>query len=278
VTDPLIDAVAHVAGTAPRTGAASASALLTGVFGPAADDVGAALARRTARQLGNVAAVAVAAFEKSGRSPDGQTSRRAAMRIAEESAAAENDVVTEYLSGILASAKSPDGSDDRAVGWSALVSRLSSDQLLLHFLLYWALRQHLLGRQEDSPDAVCEESCFVSYVTLYESMGWVDGEGPRFQDALYGLHHEGLVGTTWTYGPAEGLESRYELAFPDGGVVFQASRPGLGLWAWGMGYGARRITDVLDPELEIQPAVLHVSLKLPQTKLLSELPPTAPSS
>jgi hypothetical protein len=277
VTDPLIGAVAKASGAVADSGPQSASGILTRALGQAADEVGATLGRYTPRQIDNIAAVTVAASAKSGRSPEAQTSMRAAMRIAEEAALAENEAMTEYLSGILASARSPDGSDDRAVGWSALVARLSSDQLRMHFLLYAALRQHLLGRHEDTTDTICAESCFVSYVALYKAMEWPRGEGPRFLDALFGLNSEDLVGAHWAYGPAESLESRFKLRFPDGGVVFQASRAGLGLWLWGAGYGPRRVTDALDPELEMRPAVLHVSLDTQQTKLLSGLHPAATS-
>ena len=214
MTDPLIGAVAKAAGAVADSGPQSASGILTRALGQAADEVGATLGRYTPRQLDNIAAVTVAASAKFGRSPEGQTSMRAAMRVAEEAAFAENEAMTEYLSGILASARSPDGSDDRAVGWLALVARLSSDQLRMHFLLYATLRQHLLGRHEDTTDTICAESCFVSYVALYKAMEWPRGEGPRFLDALYGLNSEDLVGAQWAYGPAESLESRFKLTFP----------------------------------------------------------------
>ena len=62
--------------------------------------------------------------------------------LLEEGSYCDNEVMVDYLGGVLAASRTPDGRDDRAVAWSNLVTSLSSLQVRAHYLLYreWAAR------------------------------------------------------------------------------------------------------------------------------------------
>jgi hypothetical protein len=66
------------------------------------------------------------------------------MRIFEHDSHADEDIVVEYVSGVLASSRTEEGRDDRGVGWSSPVARMSCDQLRLHYVLYSNARAVLL--------------------------------------------------------------------------------------------------------------------------------------
>jgi hypothetical protein len=59
----------------------------------------------------------------------------------------DNEVLVEYLSGVLASSRTSDGQDDSGISWSSLLSTMSSVQIRAHFLLYreWAELLHEHG-------------------------------------------------------------------------------------------------------------------------------------
>jgi hypothetical protein len=52
--------------------------------------------------------------------------------------------MAEYLGGVFAGARSPDGKDDRAVSWIKIIASLSALEVRAHYLLYreWAARLH----------------------------------------------------------------------------------------------------------------------------------------
>jgi hypothetical protein len=267
-------AVGAIAGEANK----ATPGVVARMLGPAADEIGAALGRYTHRQLTNVGAVSEAASRKRRRAApedDGPVGLRAAMRIVEDSSYAEGEVVAEYLSGVLASAKAEGANDDRAVSWSALVSRLSSDQLRLHFVLYTCFRHLLLGRHGENARALCTAACYIPLPMVMKAMEWMNEEDvARFYDAFYGLLREGLIeADQWVYGEIDTLQEADRAAqFPGAGIVASPSRPGLGLWLWGMGYGASAVTEAVRPDLDMQPAVLDLDIELDQVSLVSDLP------
>lgn len=65
---------------------------------------------------------------------------RVAESVLQSAQFAKSEFVAEYLSGILASSRTPDGHDDRGISWTRLISQLSSDQVRMHYVLYTAAR------------------------------------------------------------------------------------------------------------------------------------------
>jgi hypothetical protein len=116
--DPL-PAAAGLSAEAVRSEAVKG--LLVRALGPAADEIGTALARWTSFRVGNVERIALATTrlaDKRGRS--GSAPPRVAHRILGDGSWNDDSVMIEYLSGVLASSLTPAGRDDRAVVWSGL--------------------------------------------------------------------------------------------------------------------------------------------------------------
>lgn len=122
--------------------------------------------------------------------------------------------VAEYLSGVLASSMTPGGTDDRGVIWSALIGRLSSDALKLHYVIYSVVRQNMLGMDVDLVASWCRRHIVIPYTSLLPALRFDSEEAiPRALDAAYALQREGLIGSL-THGGHEFLTGQ-----PYGGYV-----------------------------------------------------------
>src|SRR6185295_7148801 len=105
--------------------------LLHRVLGPPADALGETLARWVDFRTANVGRVLDAADRKLGNRGDGpgQVSPRVASQVLEEGSYCDEDVMVEYLGGVLASARTDVGRDDRGTRWVRIVTGLSSYEI-----------------------------------------------------------------------------------------------------------------------------------------------------
>lgn len=141
MVDPLSVGVGAAAGKALDSAAAETGGLLRRVFGPAADEAGEALRRKAAVRFGNVERIAAAAERRvthNGRT--GSVPPRVAHKLLEDGSYCDDELMAEYLGGVLASGLTPSGRDDRAISWSNLITSMSAVQVHAHYLMYteWA--------------------------------------------------------------------------------------------------------------------------------------------
>lgn len=61
---------------------------------------------------------------------------RALKSIIEKGRFCEDEITSEYYGGLLASSRTEDGEDDRAVGYLNVVSKLSVSQIRFHYVAY----------------------------------------------------------------------------------------------------------------------------------------------
>ena len=66
--------------------------------------------------------------------------------VLEEGSFCEDEVMAEYLGGVLASSRSEVSVDDRGTALLAVISGLSTYQLRTHYTMYTTARQQLVGR------------------------------------------------------------------------------------------------------------------------------------
>jgi hypothetical protein len=114
------------------------------LFGASLEEVGEAMRRVTAWQLRNIGRTVEAADRKTaGQDEAASPAPRASLAILAEASNAEDAVMADYLGGVLASAR--ESGDDDAVTWTAMIGRMSSSELRLHYRLYAALQREALG-------------------------------------------------------------------------------------------------------------------------------------
>jgi hypothetical protein len=142
-------ALVKAAGSAASSDSNDAQSLIRRLLGPAVDEFGAALGRSAAyrtRNFGRIAEKASAKAKKDKR--DGTVPPRVAYSILEEGSLCDDELMAEYLGGVLAGSRSPSGHDDRAIAWCRCVSGMSWLQAKAHFLLYREWAEHLHGRKD----------------------------------------------------------------------------------------------------------------------------------
>ncbi len=189
MTDPLI-----IAG-----GIASAPVVLDAtkrLLGPTLDMLGEGIKAGLANRKSNVSKVADRADAKTDTTEPGAIPPRVAAEVFEKAQWADDEFVAEYLSGMLASARTPEGKDDSAVSWTALVGRMSADQLRLHYALYLAVRGRIVGTKVENTSDWESKDVFVGYMDLLvKALAW-DGKTfkARVVEAGVGLEREGLIG------------------------------------------------------------------------------------
>lgn len=242
-TDPFADEAAKAAGN-----------LLTRLFGPSADVIGAnwadRLRQRNMERLLKKTEKRAAKREEDGFDP-GFANPRVASQVFASAEYADSEVVAEYLSGVLASSRDTSGTSDAGVAWSAVVSRLSSDQLRLHYLIYAGARNRVIKQGFSRPNEAHSVEIILPLTPVFDL---AEMTPVAFADAIDGLMREGLIGDGYSYGPASGLFERdtaranQTVEYPHvDGIRVTMSVHGIRLFVWGNGAGDKGIDAYLDP-------------------------------
>lgn len=288
--DPIILGAVAKAGEIGAKAADSAAketgGLLSRLLGPSADVLGQDWAERLRQK--NMARL----LEKTERLAEGKTDPgwaqpRVASAVFEAAQYANDEIVTDYLSGVLASSREPDGGTDDALPWSNLVSRLSALQLRIHYVLYLNFRQ-VLKASEDRQRLFEFESSQIA-LPLREFLTAVgldpdQSDFQRFANALQGLMQEDLV-HGYAYGSREFFTERDAKNFPpldlpglrdkrrvfeppyEDALLIRFSEFGVQLFLWGVGLGMAPDTHYLDPSIDLslnEPDALVSTEPLPQ--------------
>lgn len=253
--DPIGAAIARATDTTSAEAAKVAGNLLTRLLGPAADVVGEQWAARIRER--NLLRL----LEKTAaREREGTVHPRLAAQTFDAAQYAEDELVTEYFSGVLSSSQEPDGKNDAGVPWTALVSRLSSDQIRLHFIVYASSRPVF---QSDSSlqkiSAIHNKEMVLDLASAIESFGggdWNDALWVRWSDAVDGLMREGLIGGAYHYGPRDDVISKYTKGKKldvehDAVFRFQTTIHGARLFVWAVGEGEHSIDRYLESAVEM---------------------------
>jgi hypothetical protein len=224
--------------------------LLTRLLGPLADQVGLELVEKHKQK--NVQRVVELAAKKVRLADSASVPPRLAASVFDAAAFSDNEFVAEYLSGVLASARTPEGDDDRGVSWTALVSRLSSAQLAVHYAIYVAFRKLVVGREAVTINDWLKP-IFMPYDELLAFV--LGGREDGLLDALYGLNSEGLT-ERMAHGGADFLASAIQphREFPSAGFYVTPTVRGISLFLEAHGYGGEWATAIGDVSKEFKVA------------------------
>ncbi|MBO9703943.1 MAG: hypothetical protein J7474_00300 [Arthrobacter sp.] len=188
MVDPITEKVAE-------QGAKSFGAVVDKLLGPTAEIMGQELASWYERRR-NVQRVAERAAMRSDLEVEGSVPARLAAELFDKAQWADDEFVAEYLSGVLASGRTAGGSDDSGISWTALVGRLSSTQLALHWIIYTSFQKRIRGHShEEFWDLISRQIVVDFQVLQSELQRSTSGEVElsRILEAAYGLRREGLL-------------------------------------------------------------------------------------
>lgn len=238
----------------------TASNLLLRLLGPSADVVGHDWAEKL-RQRNLKRLMEKTQKRSESESDPGFTKPRLAASTFEIAQYADDEIVTEYLSGVLGSSRAPDGGHDGGIPWSALISRLSTDQLKLHYLLYASVRDSVVASTPSRMGEAHGTDVVLPLLPVIASIGLPHEEAnTRLSDSLNGLMREGLVDANsgYSYGPVEQVRRNSrtygaELKLPYTHAIRLAlSIHGISLFMWGLGAGAASTDKYADSSFQLK--------------------------
>lgn len=271
-----------IAGAIARAGKGSdddgqIAQLLTRVLGPTADVIGQTLGRVAEIRLANIGRIVENADKKLGDRANGPGSvpLRVIGAIVEDGSYSDDRIFGEYLGGVLASAKTKDGRDDRAARWVKVITSLSAYDVRLHYLLYTAARELYVNRgatiiQWGNETTYSELTVILDHSQVLQAMEFSESEDYDIvNDALFVLNNEGLV-SNFMYGQKQQVNLRIHKECPYWtAVYFTPTTLGVQLCMWAQGRGSewRKFSS---PKIELpQLEVPTIAEKM----LVSSLPP-----
>lgn len=265
--DPeLIGALGQTAG-----GAYVAKQLL----GPTLEMLGYRTRDLTDAMITNVTKVIRSASEKADLTDDGSVPPRALARVWDEAVWADDDVVVEYLGGVLASARTPSARDDRGAVWARKVGNLSVYAVRLHYLLYEAARQSLIGRQirlGQTEQRRKHAGVYVPSSQIYESLETAFGEKPEVLTvhAIRSLQEEDLLDESFLFARGSELKRGLKLVQePPHGLAYWVTHRGMELFLVAHGISDQDPTvGFLDPSLQLD---LGLPLAIPLGTPIADL-------
>jgi hypothetical protein len=231
--------------------------LLTRVLGPSADSLGAALGQYTEFRLNNVARIAEKADKK--KQNRGSVPPRLAHKIIEEGSYCDDEVMAEYLSGVLAGGSTDVPGDDRAVSTTTTLTGMSSVQIRCHYLLYREWNKHFIGKTDLNLTDIATLRGYRLKVDLepfIKALG-LPWDNTLLLHVMAGLAERGLINAEYRWGPNG--------ASPYATALFASpSFSGLDLWGWAHGYkglfpddfGTTSFISELDQTLPTLPSML----------------------
>lgn len=221
------------------------------VLGPAADEIGNALGRATEFRLRNWGQIVERAQAKLGDAAEdpGTVPPRVAAKVLEDGSWCDDEVMQEYLAGMLAGSRNDRGGNDRGAYWADLVARLASDYLRLHYLLYRALHDH--GPAAPGPSLTLLEghearSIYLPVSGLAASLDVTPAEAQAVaNNALHVLARESLIAPTgWGSGPH--VLAHFAGAVEEG-VQAVPTHAGVELFLWAHGIAASTPLEIMFP-------------------------------
>ena len=259
--------------TAVGTGLAilGSKPVLNRLLGPTADYVGGEVKDLIQKCNVNLDNIFIKATQKLGEkiNEDGTVNPRVLKRIVDEGRFCEDELVAEYFGGVLASARTTNGRDDRGATYAQLTSEMSAYQIRFHYLCYFWFRQIFVKSElRLTFDEDLEQMwILLPYSFLVTAMDFSEKE-PAMEILLHcisGLAREDLIGID-AWGNAEHLNSRGVSRrwkkISEAGMTARPTQFGIDYFLWAAGAGSVNRSHFLLADLKLP--------KLPEIKFQGE--------
>lgn len=191
----------------------------------------------------------------------GVVSPRVLRHVMDEGRFIEDELAAEYYGGLLASSRTEDGKDDRAVPYLNVIKELSTFQIRLHYLFYMLVKQIFDGKGlniQIATDCQKMEILIPDYVMIGAME--IGGQYNAFYilgESIEGLARHNLVNRVFTLGDREFIKKIYEKA-EHGGVILRPSPFGASLFLWVSGYPNVLPNGLLEEQVTVDEAVIDI--------------------
>lgn len=227
------------------------------LLGPTADYLGSGLKDFTQKRAEAVGKIFSSAQKKLGDKVDqaGQVPPKVLKAVIDEGSYSTDDLAVEYFGGILASARTEAGRDDRSARLAKTVDTLSTYQLRAHYLIYATVRR--LFADKELPFNMNGRPKMQIFVPLYDFAVAMDLSpkelaqlGPLLNHIFFGLHADTLIEGAWQYGPKEHMVTFFSNADSDG-FICQPSALGAELFLSAFGQSEQELEYIFSPALVV---------------------------
>jgi len=227
---------------------------LENLLGPTTEYLGEGMLKLVKKRVENLQHIFASAEAKLGdriNSP-GAVPPRVLAGVLNDGSYREDPIAIEYFGGVLASSRTEISRDDRSATFVSLVSRLSTYQLRLHYILYASFLK-LYGGSGASVALEHERTLLTTFIPESEinvAMDFAETEkrATVIVHALLGLARESLIGPTYGVGDADATRS-LGYTGTERGLVIHPSPFGVELFLFAMGGGHLPINIFLRPEI-----------------------------
>ena len=214
------------------------------ILGPTSEYIGDGLKDFAEKRLNIVKEIFKNANEKLGDkiNTDGSIPPKVLQGTLNEGSYANDFLSIDYFGGVLASSRTGISRDDRGAFFNALISRLSTYQLRMHYIFYHAIKNSFDG--EDINWGIDSErgkmKLFIPGSSFIEVMDFDQNELDKsdiyLDHIINGLLREQLIDSTFQYGNVLHMKKYFKEA-DESGIILQPNRLGFELfyWAYGMG-------------------------------------------
>ncbi|WP_419735671.1 hypothetical protein [Pseudomonas sp. COR18] len=224
------------------------------LLGPTAEYLGGELKNFVAKSQENLGKIFAKAEEKAGSKldTDGTVNSRVLKHVLDEGRFSEDELFAEYFGGVLASARTEDGKDDRGVYYSGIIQSMSVYQLRFHYFFYNLMWGLVKGKSVDlnnydgrfSLDLIVP--CEV-YERTFDAMP-SDAEMGIIGHALAGLSRLNLIEDNWKFATPS-LLNKEHIQVLTSSFFITPSIPGLELFLWAHGRGEKGLSEFMALDL-----------------------------
>lgn len=231
-------ALVKAATTDDPSGGRETTSLLKRLLLPPVDEFAEALRRSVAYRTRNFGRI-VDKADKRMHKGSGLVSQRVAYVLLEEGSLCDDELMAEYLGGLLAGSRSRDGRDDRAISWCKIINGMSWLQVRAHFILYreWAARLQGLNLQLGMGDVqhICRIDLELNeFVSILVDNSGIDSDN-AIQDALLGLAWLDLINSN-SYAIGQRSASPFTQDSPfEEMILAEPTVRGFELYGWAQG-------------------------------------------
>lgn len=242
------------------------------LLGPTAEYLGGELKDLVEKSQRNIASVFQRAERKCGPKieTEGVVNPRVMKHVYDEARFCENELLAEYFGGVLASARTDDGQDDRGVYYSQIVQSMSTFQLRMHYFFYYLIWLNSKGRQLDLNGYSSRHALSIIVpVACYEAtFGITDrtSEMSVIAHSLSGLSRSDLIEQTFHFSSPDELKKN-GVEVDQHAFLIGPTITGLELFIWAHGRGEKGLNAFLSLDLIGCP---DLEIKLPELTRLKE--------
>lgn len=246
----------------------SSKELLKKILGPSADYVGGEIKNLVEKCNINLNNIFSNARQKLGDkiNNNGQVSPRVLKNIIDDGKFCENEILTEYYGGVLASARTSIDRDDRAISILNLIKSMFVYQLRLHYLFYYSV----FNLFKDNPVNLGTEPEIDILISLHDYENAMDfskeeNKNSILLHSIMGLRSQGLIGNYCAIG-SDSDKSQCIFPLPKNGIIMVPTVLGAEMFLYAQGYqnasgidlANGKIKNLPDPIIKILPKAKKV--------------------